>query len=292
MVDELVTPPKVTCREITAELLPAAEKMLNEGFPERSRAFWSRAIGRLAKRRVPEGYPRFGFLLMNGGEPAGCILTIFSNAPGDNRPAVRCNFSAYYTQPAFRTYASMLTSRAFRLKEVTFLNISPRANTLPLVEAQGYKRYSDGSLIVAAWRLPALPQLSIERFNPAAEETPGLTANEHDILADHASFGCLALVCRSPSGASPLVLQYRRIIKRIVPVAHVIYCRSMDEFVPVAGSVGRYLARRGAPLMLVDTDGDLPPLSGRKLDLPKFYKGPVRPRLGDLSYTELPILGI
>jgi hypothetical protein len=292
MVYELVTPPKVRCREITTDLLPAAEKMLNEGFPERSRAFWARAIGRLAKRRVPEGYPRFGFLLMNGDSPAGCILTIFSSSPGAGGPVVRCNFSAYYTQSPFRAYASMLTSRAFRFKEVTFLNISPRANTLPLVEAQGYKRYSDGSLIVAAWRLPAMPQLNIERFDPAAEATPGLTANEHDILADHAGFGCLSLVCRSGAGASPLVLQYRRVIKRIVPVAHVIYCRSMDDFVPMAGSIGRYLAKRGAPLMLIDTDGSIPPLTGRRLNLPKFFKGPARPRLGDLSYTELPILGI
>lgn len=293
MVDELVLPTKVTCREITPDLLPATRAMLNEGFRERSRTFWARAIERLAERRVPEGFPRFGYLLMHGDTPAGCILTIFSSAPGaDGSPIVRCNFSAYYTQPAFRAYASMLTARPFRFKQATFLNVSPHPSTFPLVEAQGYKRYCDGSLLFAGWLLPEAPGTEIERFDPAAAPIAGLTSDEHQILADHAGMGCISLVCRTPLGVSPLVLQHRRVVKRTLPAAHVIYCRSLDEFVAMAGSVGRYLAARGAPLLLIDCFGGKPPLLGRFLNLPKYFKGPVQPRLGDLSYTELPILGI
>src|SRR5450631_314459 len=144
MADGAARPTKVTCREIGPDTLAAAEKMLNEGFPERSPAFWAQAIARLSARRVPEGYPRYGYVLLSGGTPVGCLLTIFSSMPSGTETAVRCNLSAFYAQPPFRPYASLLTLRALRRAEVTYLNISPRPATLPLLQAQGYQRYCEG----------------------------------------------------------------------------------------------------------------------------------------------------
>jgi hypothetical protein len=67
----------------------------------------------------------------------------------------------------------------------------------------------------------------------------------------------------------------------------------MDEFVQFAGRIGRYLLLRTWPIFLADANGPINGLVGKYFaDYgPKYFKGPVPPRLGDLSYTELVILG-
>ena len=67
----------------------------------------------------------------------------------------------------------------------------------------------------------------------------------------------------------------------------------MDEFVFFAGPIGRYLLWRAWPIFLADANGPTPGLVGRYFAEygPKYFKGPLQPRLGDLAYTELTILG-
>ena len=46
--------------------------------------------------------------------------------------------------------------------------------------------------------------------------------------------------------------------------------------------------------MIVDANDPIPGLVGvfRRGSKPKYFKGPQRPRLGDLAYTEYAILGV
>ena len=74
-----------------------------------------------------------------------------------------------------------------------------------------------------------------------------------------------------------------------------IYCRDIAEFVRFAGPIGRFLALRGRPLVLLDANGPIPRLIGafrRGWMPPRYFKGPQRPRLGDLAYTEDAVLGV
>jgi hypothetical protein len=67
-----------------------------------------------------------------------------------------------------------------------------------------------------------------------------------------------------------------------------IYCRQTSDFIRFSGSIGGFLARRGIPLIAIDSNGPIRGLAGRFFDKrPKFYKGSTPPRLGDLAYTEL-----
>jgi len=286
------TAPKLSCRMIDAELLPAAKAVLVEGFSGRSQRFWARALDRLSQRQVPEGYPRYGYILMSGDTAVGCLLTIFSSVPGRDGPEVRCNFASFYTRPQYRFYAALMTRRALKHPAATFLDITPRPDTLELLQAEGYHRFCEGTLVLAAWLRTPAPGVEVVAFDPTSGSTPGLTDAEHQLLADHAALGCVSLVCRSANGASPFVFQHRQVWKRMLPATHLIYCRNLDDFVENAGNLGRYLARKGALLTLVDCDDTAPRLTGLRLAMPKYFKGPVRPRLADLSYTELPILGI
>jgi hypothetical protein len=46
--------------------------------------------------------------------------------------------------------------------------------------------------------------------------------------------------------------------------------------------------------MIIDSNGPIRGLYGKYLDgrMPRFFKGPNRPRLGDLAYTETAMFGV
>ena len=54
------------------------------------------------------------------------------------------------------------------------------------------------------------------------------------------------------------------------------------------------LAARGRPFVVLDSNGPIPGLVGKYFDakMPKYFKGPDRPRLGDLAYTEAAMFGV
>jgi hypothetical protein len=85
-----------------------------------------------------------------------------------------------------------------------------------------------------------------------------------------------------------------RFHKGIVPSLQLVYCRDIDDFVRCAGPIGRFLALRGRPFVLIDSNGPISGLVGKYFDgrMPKFFKGPDRPRLGDLAYTEAAMFGV
>ena len=78
-----------------------------------------------------------------------------------------------------------------------------------------------------------------------------------------------------------------------MPFAYLVYCRDLDEFVRFAGPLGRFLAQRRLPLVVIDANGPVRGLAGGCLATrPRYFKGPDKPRLGDLAYPERAIFGI
>ena len=285
--------PAIRCRQIAAADVPAIVDLLTRGFPARGRAFWQHALQQLAKRQPPPGLPQYGYLLDSGGTPVGTILLICSTMRADGGFAPRCNLSSWYVEPAFRFYASLLVSRALAHKNVTYLNVSPAPHTTPIIEAQGFARYCDGVFVA----VPMLKDLFgrddvqiIDAHGPLPVEAD---AFEREILLQHAALGCISIWCVSGGRAYPFVFRPRT-VKRLIPCARLIYCRDIGDLVRFAGAVGRYLARRGKPLVIVDADGPLPGLVGvfRGGSMPKYFKGAQRPRLGDLAYTEFAVMGV
>ena len=185
-----------------------------------------------------------------------------------------------------------MTMRALRHKDVTYLNLTPAPRTLSMLQAHGYQRYCAGALLVAPQLIKPMPGVSIERFAIGGTAAAALPAADRAVLKDHADLGCLSLVATGEFGALPFVFQRRRIFRSLLPVTQLIYTRHLDDFARLAGNLGRHLGVFRTALMLADSDGPLPGLTGRLLKLPKYYKGPQRPRIGDLTYTELPILGV
>jgi hypothetical protein len=103
----------------------------------------------------------------------------------------------------------------------------------------------------------------------------------------------LSLWCETAEGAHPFVF-LPRMIKGILPCFQLIYCRDLEDYVRFARPLGWHLALRGRPLVLIDSNAPIPGLRGLYFNgaTPKYFKGPERPRLGDLAYTEAAIFGI
>ena len=237
--------------------------------------------------------PKYGYLLESGGTPVGAILMICSAMRSGDTLAPRCNLSSWYVESAFRTYAPLLVSQALRHKEVTYTNVSAAPHTWPIIEAQGFSRYSEGIFVClpALQRVPGGEKVQVL----AADASPAIAVDafERDILLQHAEHGCISLWAVSGGSAFPFVFR-PRLVKGFVPCAQLIYCRDLADFTRFAAPIGRYLALRGRAVAIVDANGPIPGLIGifRSGSKPKYFKGPQRPRLGDLAYTEYAIMGV
>jgi hypothetical protein len=285
-------PSEVRARQITPADRDAVAALLRKGFGfRRTRAFWQRAVDTLATRTVPDGMPQLGYLLESDGRIVGTILVIASTPrTGADPDAVRCSLSSWYVEPHFRIYAAMLAALALHPGNATHLNISPAANTLSTLAVQGYARYCDGVFIAC----PVLTRGDPAATVLAADRAPAVPfeAFEWSLLRDHAAFGCLAFWCVADERAYPFVFR-RRLAKGVLPCAQLVYCRDIVDVVRFSGLIGRYLAARGCPLVVIDASGPMTGLPGFYLGgRPKYFRGPDRPRLGDLAYTEVALFAL
>jgi hypothetical protein len=281
---------RVRFRQILDSDVNDVAELLTRGFaPRRSRSFWQKAMARLTAHATPPGAPRYGYMLDDGSGPVGIILMVSSTA-ADGR--VRSNVSSWYVDPAFRSYASMLISQAIRHKHVTYVNLTSVPHTRPILLAQGYSCYARG-VFIAALPLHLAAGAAGARIIPADTAPRAFfSSHERQLLRDHAGYGCLSLWCETEERAHPFVFRLRSL--KGVPAAQLIYCRDVQDCVRFVGPLARYLTLRGRPLLIIDANGPIPGVLGKYFDqiMPRYFRGPHRPRLGDLAYSEIAMLGV
>jgi len=285
--------PPLRCRQIGEADFAAVAALFARGFPARNRRFWLRAFARLARRQSPPGLPQYGYLLECDGVAVGAILLICTTMRMGETTTTRCNLSSWYVEPDFRAYASLLVSQALRHKDVTYLNVSPAPHTEPIIEAQGFARYCDGIFVTLPMLNGLFGSAGVKVFDAHQQPQVAFDADEQEVLLQHAAHGCSSLWCATSERAYPFVFR-PRLVRAVIPCAQLIYCADIEDFVRFAGPIGRYLAWRGTPIVILDSNGPIPGLVGlyRRGSMPKYFKGPQRPRLGDLAYTEYALLGV
>jgi len=287
--------PQVRCREIREGDLDRVADLLTRGFAWRSRGYWIQGLRRQAARKVPQGYPRFGYMLDHDGLPVGVLLLLYTLRPIDGELAIHCNLSSWFVEPAFRNYAPMLTKVAQRHNEVSYFNISPATWTWPIIEAQGFRPYCKGLFFSFPLLSRPAAGMTVEAVSPDATEIDGLEAGDVELLTRHASYGCLSLVCRTADKVMPFVLMPMRIRRGWIapPAMQLIYARDVADYVVCAGAIGRFLLPRGKLSVFLDANGPLQGVAGFYTEKRgrKYFKGPHRPKLADLSDTELVVFG-
>lgn len=282
---------KVRCRLIADGDLEGVSELLARGFEGRPQSYFLQGLNRLAARHVPDGFPRFGYMLEAGGRPVGAVLLAFSSRASAENP--RCNICSWYVEPAHRMHAAMLSSMALKHKQVTYLNVTPAANTWPILQAQGYRNYCKGLMV--AFPLLSGGNAKIIRIRTDTPSIDGLPEAELRLLKDQLAYGCVPLVAVKDGTALPFVfLPFRIRSGRVpLPLMQLVYCRSVDDFVACAGALGRALLAHGKIGVLVDADGPIKGLKGIFTEKrgKKFYKGPGQPQHGDLLDTEFVLFG-
>jgi hypothetical protein len=283
-------------REIQDSDLDAIGDLLTRGFVHRSRDYWMHGLHRQGTRSLPPDVPRYGYMLEHQDAPVGCLLLIYSSKIIDGEAATCCNVSSWYVDPEFRNYAALFASMTQKCKDVTYSNVTPAVTTWPILDAQGFVPYCRGLY----FSVPILSRgghgVAVEAVTQDTAFIAGLPEADLALLKRHAEYGCLSLVCRTADEALPFIFFSLRIHHGIVPLPATLlgYCRSMDDYVKCAGAIGRHLLRRGKPIVIVDANGAMMGLPGVYSEVRgrKYFKGPRRPRLGDLADTELAIYGM
>ena len=273
--------PRIACRRMGEGDVEAALALLARGFPERGAAYWRRGLGRLRERAVPAGYPRFGYVLTDGDRPVGVLLLIIGRT---DEGEVRGNMSSWTVEPAYRAYSAVLAAAPLRLG-ITLFNISPARQTIPMIEAQGFRRYVAGTFHALAALGPPVRGARVRALGAHDGDTPP---------AARAAPGCLSLLVEAADGGRhPFVFLPRRVVGHRLPCAQLVYCRDLADFIRFAGPLGRRLLRHGLPLVMLDANGPVRGLLGVYRDgtRAKYVRGPRDPRLGDLADSELVLFG-
>jgi hypothetical protein len=287
------TLPIIRCREMTDADSGDAIDLLKKGFRSRDRRFWLTCLERLAQHPTPAGSPKYGYILDCDGTAVGIVLTISSRKCANNSDMTQCNLSSWYVEPAYRFYAGLFAAHVWKDRTSTYLNINPAPHTRPIIEAQGFSRYSDGQFVAVPALSPTSGKISAKVVRVDTSSVTSFESFERDLLLAHENYGCMSLNCTGPNFAFPFVFR-RRIVKGFVPCAQLIYCRDIGDFVRFARPLGRFLASQGLFLVLVDSNGKIPGLVGRYFSnlMPKYFKGPLAPRLGNLAFTETAMFGV
>jgi hypothetical protein len=267
---------RVRCRPIAETDLDGLADMLVRGFPRSRRDYWTSGFARWKNLPVVEGVPRYGYVLDGGLGPVGVIL-LLSSQRGEQ---IISNLSSWYVEPQWRAHSTLLISLATKLRHVTYLNASPAPHTWRTLQAQGFTPYNFGRSAVFA--LPGRGTVS--------ETIPG-DLPEAQLLRDHLDMGWVSLTVEKDGIVSPFVFKPRRLEKPPVPMMDVMFCRGPEDFRRCAPALARYFLRRGFAGFLID--GDSPGLLSHYAEgkEPRYFKGPYRPVLGDLAYTEKVLFG-
>jgi hypothetical protein len=287
-------PSRIRSRQIGEADIGAVADLLLKGFGRRrTREFWLAVLDRLTQYPTPAGLPKYGYGLESDGALVGVVLLISTEIGSANASSTRCNVSSWYVEPEFRGYAPLLAAQASRHQNVTYLNISPMPHTRPIVEALGYELYSRGIVIAAPLLQTPFHTNGVRIVDADAPPDALHETFEQKLLADHAAHGCISFWCVNAERAYPFVFR-PRLLKGLIPYAQLVYCRAVDDLVRFAGPIGWELARHGRPLVMIDANGPIRGLLGKYLHdvKPKYCKGPDRPRLGDLAYTETALFGV
>jgi hypothetical protein len=267
---------RVRCRQIAEGDLDGLADMLTRGFPYSRHETWTRGFDRWKQLPVIEGVPRFGYVLDGGFGPVGVILLI-SSLRGEQ---IVSNLSSWYVEPQWRVHSTLLVSLATKLKHVTYLNASPAPHTWRTLQAQGFTPYNFGRSAVFA--LPGRGTVS----DTIPDDLP-----EAQLLRDHRAMGLTVLVVEKDGITSPFVFQPRRLDRPPVKMMDVLFCRGAEDLRRCAPALARHFLPRGVMGFLID--GEVDGIFSRYVEgkEPRYYKGPWRPTLGDLAYTEKVLFG-
>lgn len=285
-----MTNPDYVIRELTDCDLPIVARLMAEGFPRKSLAFWQAALAALQVRRAAPGTPAYGYgIEADGLQGAALALGSLHDGAADLQTIV--NISSWTVRPPFRGPAAKdLYRYASSFDGPTYSNLSAAAHTLKTITAFGFREGTAGQIIgIGVGR----DERSARRIVPFDQAVAAGLADTHcELLRYHAERGCIVGCIATADRLVPLILMPRR-IKPGIPVAQLIYCERLEEFSANSLSIYLWLLAKGYAALLVDASGPVKGLRGKYYPgrAAKYYKGPLPRHAVDHSYSEMIYIG-
>lgn len=265
----------------------AAVALLAKGFPEKSKAFWSRGLSLISDHHERRELGPIGQLLMKGENAAGVLLTIKSRLPETDRIVV--NLSSWYVEPSCRWFAPRMLQIASSSEEELFTDLTPSPEACRLNERLGFQMVTDRTLFYPL-PLKAL-RPSGTRLNPLAAVRPDtLSAAMREMLEDHLRLGCIVAIMQADGRHYPLV--FLKTTTKKLPSARLIYCEDRELAQRHISAIARHLLGRGRlALTMAALDGEH---NGGGVAAHKFapiqVKGAWNPHFINETYSELVLL--
>ena len=232
-----------------------------------------------------EGFPRYGFVLLNQNKPVGALITIHSYVINSAQKHVRCHLSGWYVEPKFAFYSTLLEKRATRNSNVSYINTSARHGTYKIIYAQGFRKYTLGKLLIPTVGNLLGGDKDAKIVGHEGVSPPLCDSLEYELMSIHAKAGCICLWGVKDNHARPFVFR-KKMLKGFVPCVQLIFCRDISDIKIFAGSLSRNLLKRGFLFISMDANEAISGLNGFYFEglEPRFYKG-IAPPIGDLAYT-------
>lgn len=249
----LPTEDMLTLRAIEEDRLEAAAKLLAEGFPSRSHAFWQRGLARLSVHNKSMGQCSVGTFLMANERPVGILLTIPKFDTLTGRRVV--NLSSWYVEEAHRWSAARLIMAALADKEAVYTDLTPTKAAAAVNARFGFRSFPTKMLLLALpWtmfvgrrrgRLVPLDDVPSGAISPAL--MPDLKA--------HSDLGCIVTTVEAEACYHPVVFDVA--MRMRIPVARLVFAENMGLVMDNLGGLARLLVRRGVPLMALQVDENM-----------------------------------
>ena len=206
--------------------------------------------------------PNLGFVLTTGSEIVGFLGTIYSKRRMNGATALTCNYTSWYMDGNYRSWALKLLAAALPEADICCTNLSPGSSTQAMFEAMGFRRLESCKVILPRFlhietlRSPR-PEIIFDRDRIRSL----LDDDERVIFDDHAPFDCLYLILRDRTEISYLITKRR--VRRGRAFSDLLYCSAPDLLV-------RHLER--AKLAILGAQGTL------SLEADARLFGKLRPR--------------
>ena len=143
---------QLNSREILVSDLEPLAKFLTKSFGY-SPKYFQEILDTLTHHPTPDGFPKYGYVLVSNDLIVGAILLIFSTIRSSAVCKIRCHVTSWSVDPAYRSYAALFFSKALSHKDVTYLNVLQVPRSLPFIKLQGFSKFTDGQFV-------AMPLLS------------------------------------------------------------------------------------------------------------------------------------
>jgi hypothetical protein len=251
-------------------------ELLREGFPKVT-FDWAVAL------KAPASRAGRGLLLIEDGEPQGCILAFEKTETVGGRERRFVNLSSWYIRPAYRRMAVRMMRAASSDPDAVYTICTPIRSVQAICRRVGFRYLTHGSIASVPFLngLIAGRGITVEPFDPTLVDP-----EQRQRMIDHADPRLVSMTIRQGERTVPVLLM-RGLKMKELPAARLLFATDYELLRAALPAVHQYLLRRHGIIGLY-----LPrigPLAGLR-SLRKPNKGPSTIVKGDIADTDVNLL--